>query len=108
MLGLFLLTCFVMLGMGASYLNLALKGGLWQGDTEPNPLYAQFWTDLVLYFFKEHVGRTLSAFITALGVSFALANGVIDTEAATWFKLMVSGVAGGFIADITLNKANWR
>lgn len=94
----------MLFGMVLHYLKRAFFGELWKGDTEPNPFKAQFWTDLRIYMFEEHVGRTCGAVVTAIGTAFVLGQSIgIDT--ASIGTLITTGAAAGFIGD-SFNKAN--
>jgi len=102
--GLILLTGSGCIGMFLHYAKKAMRGQLWQGNTEPNPFKLQFWTDFYLYMIVEHPGATAAAVIASAGSAFVLANTMIDVETATPLKLIIAGTATGFIADSTMNR----
>ena len=103
--GFSILLSFVFLGMAFSFLNQAIKGTLWGGDAERNPLTAQFWKDLCIYFFVERVGRSCMAAIVGITTTLGLVNGLIDVQHATILNLLAAGVSAGFISDIVINRA---
>ncbi len=91
------------LGMFLHYAKKAMRGQLWQGDTEPNPFRAQFWRDFWDYLVVDHPGATAAALIASIGSAFVLGNTVIDVETASVLKLVISGAATGYIADSVAN-----
>lgn len=104
--GLFILIAAGCLGMFLHYTKKAMRGQLWHGDTEPNPLRLQFWSDFYLYLVVEHPGATAAAVVASAGSAFVLANTVIDVETATPLKLVIAGTATGYIADSVTNNAS--
>lgn len=97
--GLFILIAAGCLGMFLHYAKKAMMRELWQGDTEPNPFRVGFWVDFYLYMFVEHPGRTAGAILACIGTAFVIGNTLIDVETASTMKIIIAGVASGFIGD---------
>lgn len=104
--GLFILVGAGCLGMFLHYAKKAMRGQLWHGDTEPNPLRFQFWEDFYLYLVVEHPGATAAAVFASAGTALVLANTVIDVETASPLKLVITGAAAGYIGDSVGNRTS--
>ena len=104
MQGLAILIAAGCLGQFLHYETKAMTGQMWGGNTEPNPLTAGFWADLVSYF-RERPGRTIAAVMTNGFALLAAVNVGMDLHATDPIKIAIAALVIGWASDLMINRA---